>query len=95
MLRQAPQLRHGEHIVMAHKGVRDPAGPASGRRGGRGAGTELWKLAWWVLPPAEWELASTCEVLATHWTQRQILNNFPVGVQLCRACGLCMERSLA
>lgn len=65
--------------------------------GGRadGHGTEQWEVVWWVFPGAEWELATTCGVLATHWTQRQFLNNFPVGVELCRAFGLCMERSFA
>lgn len=41
-------------------------------------GTEQWELVWWVFPGAELESAATREVLATHWTQRQFLNNFLV-----------------
>lgn len=40
------------------------------------------------LSGAEWELATTCEVLATHWSQGQFLNNFPVGAATVQSIGL-------
>ena len=55
VLRQAPKLRHGEHVITANNGEKQ--------------GSEERELVWWVFPGTEWESAATCEVLATWGTQ--------------------------